>query len=86
MANCYFLFCICYLIFGIYIAMCLAIPGQVTRIRGRQVWVQYPGQTRKALLAEEGVKIGDWVMVQMGLVARILPPKEAAAMLAAWKS
>ena len=64
--------------------MCLAIPGQISKIKGRQAWVKYPGETRKVLIAEEKVKTGDWVMVQMGLVARALTKKEAQERLKAW--
>ena len=65
--------------------MCLAIPGKITKINGREVLVKYPDQTRKALLAEEKVQVGDWVMVQMGLVARVLSEKDAKEMLKAWQ-
>jgi hydrogenase expression/formation protein HypC len=66
--------------------MCLAIPGKVLKISGRQATVQYPGETRTALIAEKGVKPGDCVLVQMGLIVKILTPTEAKVALRAWKS
>ena len=65
--------------------MCLAIPGIVNRIEGRQVWVKYPNVINKAMLAEEEIRVGDWVMVQMGLVVRKLDEKQASEMMKAWE-
>ncbi len=64
--------------------MCLAIPGKVKHIDGRTAIVGYPGEERKAMVGEEGVKIGDFVMVQMGIIVKILTPKEAEESLNAW--
>ncbi|KKT73458.1 MAG: Hydrogenase assembly chaperone HypC/HupF [Microgenomates group bacterium GW2011_GWA2_44_7] len=65
--------------------MCLAIPGRVKEITGRQAIVQYPGETRRVLVGEEGVKVGDFVMVQMGIIIKILSKKEASVSLDAWQ-
>lgn len=64
--------------------MCLAIPGKVIKIEDRQVWVKYPNVTNKAILAQEKIKVGDWVIVQMGLVVRKLDQKQADEMMKAW--
>jgi hydrogenase maturation factor len=56
--------------------MCLAIPGKVKELKGKQVVIQYPQESRLAFSGGEPVKIGDYVMVQMGIVIRILTPKE----------
>jgi hydrogenase expression/formation protein HypC len=65
--------------------MCLAIPGKVVKLNGRQATVQYPGETRQVIIGENGVKIGSYVMVQMGIIIKVLKPKEAKEVLAAWK-
>ncbi len=52
--------------------MCLAIPGKVTQIEGRNATVEYPFETRRAMVGTDDVKIGDYVMVQMGIIVRIL--------------
>jgi len=57
--------------------MCLAIPGKVKKIIGRKAIVKYPDQERPALIGEEGVKVGDFVLVQMGIIIKILPKNEA---------
>ena len=66
--------------------MCLAIPGRVTGIDGARVTVQYPGQSRIVLSGGESVKIGDHVLVQMGIIIQIISPRRAAASLRAWTS
>ncbi|OGH10475.1 MAG: hypothetical protein A2857_00710 [Candidatus Levybacteria bacterium RIFCSPHIGHO2_01_FULL_36_15] len=65
--------------------MCLAIPGKITKIEGHKVLVEYPGQTRQALVGNEPVKVGDYVLVQMGIVIKILTPSEAKEAQLAWK-
>ncbi|KKR80471.1 MAG: Hydrogenase maturation factor [Candidatus Daviesbacteria bacterium GW2011_GWA1_41_61] len=64
--------------------MCLAIPGKIIKVEKRQVLVQYPGQTRLALVGDEAVKVGDWVLVQMGIVIKILSSKEAQIAQKSW--
>lgn len=71
--------------------MCLAIPGKIVKVEGQKVTVEYPrqsggqaGQTREALAGGELVKPGDFVMVQMGIVIKILTPGEAKASQKSW--
>ena len=66
--------------------MCLAIPGKVHKIEGKKVWVKYPHAVREVLVGDEQVKVGDFVLVQMGIVLRIVSPREARSSLKAWKS
>lgn len=56
-------------------SMCLAAPGKVIKISGKKIWVKYPriSNPRPALLAGEKVKIGDKVLVQMGIVVQVYP-------------
>lgn len=64
--------------------MCLAIPGKVQKIEGHKVIVEYPGQTREALLGDEVVRVGDYVLVQMGIVVKVLSVKEAKLARKSW--
>ena len=59
-----------------YLTVCLAIPGQVIKIKGRQAIIKYPGQENPAMIADEPVKIGDMVMVQMGIIVKKLDQQE----------
>lgn len=65
--------------------MCLAIPGEVIKIEGRKVWVKYPGITNVAMVVDDEIKVGDMVMVQMGIVVRKLSKKQAKEMRAGWE-
>lgn len=64
--------------------MCLAIPGKITKIEGRKVLVKYPGETRQALVGDERLKVGNFVLVQMGIVIKTLTKKEARIAEKAW--
>ncbi|MDO8497724.1 MAG: HypC/HybG/HupF family hydrogenase formation chaperone [bacterium] len=66
--------------------MCLAIPGKVHKIEGKKVWVKYPHAIREVLAGDEPVKVGDFVLVQMGIILKIVSLREAASSLKAWKS
>lgn len=66
--------------------MCIAVPGQVTKIEGHKVTVKYPGEERFALIGDDKVRKGDYVMVQMGIVVKKLTPTEAKQTLKAWKT
>jgi hydrogenase expression/formation protein HypC len=68
-----------------FFIMCLAIPGKIIKIEKGKATVEYPGQTRLALLGDEKVKVGDYVMVQMGIVIKKLSSKEASFAQKAWK-
>lgn len=70
----------------ICINMCLAVPGKIKSIIGKEVLVQYEQEVRQILVGDEKIKVGDWVLVQMGIVIQILTPKEAKMALNAWKS
>lgn len=65
--------------------MCLAVPGKVKKIEGRKVFVDYGTEVRRALVGDDPVKVGDYVMVQMGIVIQILSNKEAQVAIEAWR-
>ena len=65
--------------------MCLAIPGKIKEIKGRQELIEYPKETRLALVGDDPVKVGDFVLVQMGIVVKILSKDEADAAIKAWQ-
>lgn len=75
--------------------MCLAVPGKIKKIEGRKVLLDYPGKAgcrlvhgekRFALTGGEPVKVGDYVMVQMGIIVKILSHDEAKAAIKAWSN
>lgn len=66
--------------------MCLAIPGKIVKVEGKKATVQYPSETREVLVGDQKIKKGDFVMVQMGIVIKVLSKKEATETLKAWKT
>jgi hydrogenase expression/formation protein HypC len=67
--------------------MCLAIPGKIIKIDGREALIEYPGENRRAFLGDD-VKagLGDFVMVQMGVIVKKISAKEAGFALRAWRA
>jgi hydrogenase expression/formation protein HypC len=64
--------------------MCLAVPGKVLEIKDGVVTVDYPMEKRDAYNSGVDVKVGDYVMVQMGVIVKKMPEEEAKIMLEAW--
>ncbi len=52
--------------------MCLAYPGVVKKINGETVIVSYPSHQKKVFKGGEDIKIGDRVLVQMGIIIRVI--------------
>ncbi len=53
--------------------MCIAFPGKVIKIEGLKALVKYPQEVREVLVGEENVKVGDKVLVQMGVIIQVIP-------------
>lgn len=73
--------------------MCLAIPGKISKIEGRKAFVNYQykntdgklvSETRQAMIGEKGIEVGDYVMVQMGIVINKVNQQEAETSQKAW--
>lgn len=64
--------------------MCLAVPGKIKKIDGKKVLLDYPAEKRYALIGDEKVKVGDYVMVQMGIIIKKLSQSEARSAIKAW--
>jgi len=73
------------LIFDLSI-MCLAFPGKIKKIEGKKVLLDYPEDRHYALIGDEKVKVGDYVMVQMGIIIKILSKGEAQSAAEAWNA
>jgi len=64
--------------------MCLAIPGKIKEIKGRKAVVEYPDEAHEAFVGDEGFKVGDFVLVQMGVIVKKVTEEEAKVALGAW--
>lgn len=65
--------------------MCIAASGKVIKIEGKKAIVHYPDVTQAALIGDEKIKIGDYVLVQMGIIIQIVSKEEAKISESAWK-
>ncbi|MBW2987728.1 HypC/HybG/HupF family hydrogenase formation chaperone [Candidatus Woesearchaeota archaeon] len=66
--------------------MCLAIPGKIIKIEGETATIEYPGETREAMLIEDNFNVGDYVFVSEKIVIEKIPEEEALASLKAWEN
>ena len=58
--------------------MCIAAPGKVIKLTGKQADIDYgEGIMRTVVLADHKPILGDFVLVQMGIVVKILAKAEA---------
>lgn len=65
--------------------MCLAIPGKIIKIDGREALIEYPGENRRAFLGDDvKAKTSDYVLVQMGVIIKKISSRQARASLQAW--
>lgn len=65
--------------------MCLAVPGKVIKIKKGRATIDYGSEKRLVLIGDEPVKMGDFVMVQMGIIVKILSKDEAMSSIEAWR-
>ena len=65
--------------------MCLAFPGRVINIEGLKAIVEYPGEVKQALIGVEDVKVGNMVLVQMGIIIQVISASQADKSAKAWK-
>jgi len=66
--------------------MCIAAPGKVVKIEGQKALVEYPGEIiRQAMIANEKVKLGSYVLVQMGIIIDILSKSQSLLAQKAWQ-
>jgi hydrogenase expression/formation protein HypC len=66
--------------------MCLAIPGKVLKIKDSKAIIDYVQGQREAIIHDDSIKEGDYVLVQQGLVVQKISEKEALESINAWKT
>lgn len=65
--------------------MCIAAPGKVTKVEGKKAYVKYPGgEERQAFISDIKPKVGDSVLVQMGIILEIVSASKARYAAKAW--
>ena len=66
--------------------MCLAVPGKIIEIKDEIATVDYDLEKRKGKIIDKGFKIGDYVIVQGGIIMQKVKAKEAIEALKSYKS
>ena len=64
--------------------MCLALPGKVKSIKGRQALVEYPSGSQLVLVGGTPIKIGDYVLVQMGIIIEVITLEHSKSIQKLW--
>lgn len=66
--------------------MCLAFPGKIVEIAWPHAKVDYEREKRVARLVERKYRVGDYVIVQGGVVIEKIPRKQAVEWLESVKN
>ena len=65
--------------------MCIATSGKVVKANNTQADVDYgSGIVRTVVVANHKIHVGDYVLVQMGIIVKILSQQETQSIRQAW--
>jgi hydrogenase expression/formation protein HypC len=68
--------------------LCLAIPAKVIKMEGEKAEVEIGGIRKEAslaLVADQGVGVGDYVLIHTGYAITKIDEKEAELILKTWR-
>jgi hydrogenase expression/formation protein HypC len=65
--------------------MCLAIPGKVLSIKGKQAKVDFGNIQKDVFLGAIKPKVGDYVLVGSGIAVQIISKKDAMNIAKEWE-
>lgn len=65
--------------------MCLTVPAKVLDVRGQRAVVESRGWRREADASFLMPAVGDYVLIQSGVILQILDEEEALEALRAWE-
>ena len=65
--------------------MCLAVPGKIIEIKDSTATVDYDVEKRKGRIISDGFAVGDYVLIQGGIVIGKIDAAEALQALAMYK-
>ncbi|MFH1316218.1 MAG: HypC/HybG/HupF family hydrogenase formation chaperone [Candidatus Woesearchaeota archaeon] len=65
--------------------MCLLVPGKIVKIGGDTAIIDYGVEQRAGKIVEKGFELGDYVLVQGGIVMVKVDEKEALESLELYK-
>lgn len=65
--------------------MCLTVPAKVLEVQGKHALVESRGETREVDASFLTPAIGDYVLLQSGVILQILEEEDALEALRAWE-
>ncbi len=65
--------------------MCLLVPGKIIKINSDKATVDYGVEKREARILEKDFSVGDFVLIQGGIVVQKISEKEAKESLELYK-
>ncbi|MFH1400286.1 MAG: HypC/HybG/HupF family hydrogenase formation chaperone [Nanoarchaeota archaeon] len=66
--------------------MCLGVPGKIVHTDGDMATVDYEIEKRVGKMLSDDYSVGDWVIIQAGIVIDKIDEKEAKEALALYKT
>jgi len=57
--------------------MCLAVPGRIVKIKSNTATVDYELEKREGKILEKGYNVGDYVIIQGGIIVSKVEKAEA---------
>lgn len=64
--------------------MCLLVPGKIVAIEDQNAVVDYGTETRVGRLIEDGYEVGDYALIQGGIIVSKVDSAEAESALRAY--
>lgn len=65
--------------------MCLAVPGRIVAIDGKNADVDFGGVTRETNISMVNVKVGDYVIIHAGFAIQTVDEVEARETIRLWE-
>jgi hydrogenase expression/formation protein HypC len=65
--------------------MCLAVPGKIVSIDGKQAQIDFGGITREANVSMVEVGVGDYVIIHAGFAIQVVDAEEAEETIKLWE-
>lgn len=65
--------------------MCLAVPGKIVSISGRNAMIDFGGVQREANVSLIEPRVGDYVVVHAGFAIQVVDEEEARETIKLWE-
>ena len=65
--------------------MCLAVPGKIMSIEGKDAQIDFGGVMREANISMVQVGVGDYVIVHAGFAIQVIDEDEAKETIQLWE-